>query len=355
MTTSLRWADVDLRAISANCGLILGHVSRGTKLFAVVKANGYGHGAVPVAHAALEGGATGLAVATLEEAAQIRGLVDPEQILVMGGLLPSQAGAAASSGCCITASSRELIDVLAGSDEQVPVHLKIDTGMGRFGCAPQDAPGLAQRIDDASGTRLAGTWTHFASAESDDAMTRRQFELFLETISRFPVGPGMRHACNSAGTLKHPEFALDAVRCGISIYGCEWPRTAPALALRAMVTHVKAVEKDATVGYGSLWRAPAAARIATVAIGYADGVHRARANRGHVLVRGRRAPLIGMVSMDAITLDVSDVPAVQVGDVATLIGRDGDEVITAEDVAGWSGTISYEVLTSIGPRLERRF
>ena len=293
-------------------------------------------------------------MATLEEGAQIRGLVDPEQILVMGGLLPAQAKAAAATGCSITVSSRELAEALGAAERPVPVHLKIDTGMGRFGCAPEDAPALAHYIDESRGTRLAGTWTHFAKAESDDAMTRSQFDLFIDTVSRLGVSPGMRHACNSAGALRHPDFALDAVRCGISIYGCEWPGTKPALALRSVVTHVKTVEKGATVGYGSLWRAPGQARVATVAIGYADGVQRARANRGEVLVRGRRAPLIGMVSMDAITLDVSGVPEVQVGDVATLIGRDGDVVITAEEVAEWSQTISYEVLTSIGPRAERR-
>ena len=320
----------------------------------MVKANGYGQGAVPVAHAALEGGATGLGVATLEEAAQVRGLVDHEQILVMGGMLPAQAKAAAASGCSIAVSGRELAEALGGSERPVPVHLKIDTGMGRFGCAPEDAPALAQLIDESRGTRLAGTWTHFASSESDAEMTKRQFGLFLDTLARFEVGPGMRHACNSAGALNHPKFALDAVRCGIAIYGCEWPGTQPALALRSNITHLKTVEKGATIGYGATWRASGPTRVATVAIGYADGVHRARANRGHGLVRGRRAPLIGMVSMDAITLDVSDVPGVQVGDVATLIGRDGDEVITAEEVAGWSNTISYEVLTSIGSRVERR-
>lgn len=328
---------------------------RGTELFAVVKANGYGHGAVPVANAALEGGASRLAVATLEEAEQVRGLIDPERILVMGGLLPSHARAAASSGCSVAVSNREVVEALAGSQPEVPLHLEVDTGMGRFGAAPEDAPSLAWLIAESRGTQLAGTWTHFAKAESDDDATRRQFELFLDTLSRFEVSPGMRHACNSAGALNHPDFALDGVRCGISIYGCEWPGTKPALALRATITHVKSVEKGATVGYGSLWRAPGTARVATVAIGYADGVHRARANRGHVLVRGRRVPLIGMVSMDAITLDVSEVPGVQVGEAATLIGRDGDEVITAEEVAEWSGTISYEILTSIGPRVERRF
>jgi alanine racemase len=320
----------------------------------VVKANGYGHGAVRVARAALEGGATGLGVATLEEAAELRGLVDPPQILFMGGLLPTQASAAVATGCSVAVSSREVAEALAGSDDEVPVHLKIDTGMGRFGCAPDEAPALARMIDAARGLRLAGTWTHFAKSESDDEMTRRQLDIFLDALARFEVSPGTRHACNSAAALRHPDFALDAVRCGISIYGCEWPGTRPALALRAAVTHLKTVEKGATVGYGALWRATATSRVATVSIGYADGVHRARANKGQVLVRGRRAPLIGMVSMDAITVDVTDLPGVQLGDAVTLIGADGEERITAEEVAAWSGTISYEVLTSLGPRVERR-
>lgn len=350
----MRWAEIDLGAISANCERILSHLPRGTRLIAVVKANGYGHGAVPVAHAALEGGATGLGVATLEEAAQIRGLVDPEHILVMGGLTPSHAAAAAATGCSIAVSNRELAETLDRSAQPVPVHLKVDTGMGRFGAAPEDAPALARYIDESRGMRLAGTWTHFAKSESDDEMTRRQFDLFMDVLSRVEAGPGIRHACNSAGALNHPDFALDAVRCGIAIYGCEWPGTRPGLSLRSVVTHLKTVDKGATVGYGSLWRAPATSRIATVAIGYADGVHRSRANRGFVLVRGRRAPLVGMVSMDAITLDVTDIPGVALGDAATLIGRDGEQVITAEEVAEWSGTISYEVLTSIGHRVERR-
>ena len=319
-----------------------------------MKAGGYGHGAVPVARAALEAGATGLAVATLEEAAQLRGLVDADQILVMGGLAPAQASEAAAMACAIGVSSAEMVEALAGSDSVVPLHLKIDTGMGRFGCTPDEAPSLARMIEEAAGLRLAGTWTHFAKADSDESMTRHQFELFTKALERFEVDPGIRHACNSFGALNHPDYGLDAVRCGIAIYGCEWPGTKPALSLRSVVTHIKTVDTGATVGYGALWRAEAPSRVATVAIGYADGVRRSRANRGHVLVRGRRAPLIGMVSMDAITVDVSDVPGVTVGDAATLIGRDGYEVITAEEVATWSQTISYEVLTSIGPRVERR-
>jgi alanine racemase len=273
----------------------------------------------------------------------------------MGGLTPAQAHAAAATGCSVCVSSQAFAEALGDADEVVPVHMKIDTGMGRFGCSPDEAPALAKFIDESSGLRLAGTWTHFASADSDDAMTQRQFDLFMKTVGDLNVAPGMRHACNSAAALRHPDFALDSIRCGISIYGCEWPGTRPALALRSVITHLKTVDSGATVGYGALWRAGGKALVATVAIGYADGVHRARANRGHALVRGRRAPLIGMVSMDAITLDVTDVPGVKVGDLVTLIGQDGDQRITAEEVAQWSGTISYEVLTSIGPRVERRY
>jgi len=321
----------------------------------VVKAGGYGHGALPAAKAALSSGATGLAVATIEEARELGALVPPEDILVMGGLTAEQARAAASGGWCIAVSTRELASALGDAGEMVPVHLKIDTGMGRFGCPPEGALALARFIDQTPGLRLAGTWTHFASSDTDDAMTRRQFDLFTQTLKGFDVDPGLRHACNSMGAYNHPDFALDAVRCGIATYGCAWPGTEPVLALRAVVTHVKTIEAGATVGYGATWKATGKTRVATIAIGYADGVHRARSNRGQVLVRGRRAPLIGVVSMDAITLDVSGIPGVQVGDVATLIGADDGERITAEEVGEWSGTISYEVLTSIGPRVERRY
>jgi len=341
--------------VRANCARILDHLPPGTRLFAVVKAGGYGHGAVGVARAAVDGGAFGLAVATLEEADALGGLVSTDHVLVMGGLTPAQAADAATGGWSIGVSNRELAIALGRAGRQVPVHLKIDTGMGRFGCAPSEAPGLARFIHQSPGLDLIGTWTHFARSESDDAMTRAQLARFTETVAAFDVDPGMRHACNSMGAYRHPEFALDAVRCGIAIYGCEWPGTRPALALRSVVTHVKSVEKGDTVGYGSTWKAQGKARVATVAIGYADGVHRFRSNRGDVLVRGRRAPLIGTVSMDAITLDVTDVAGVQIGDVATLIGADGDERITAEEVGQWSGTISYEVLTSIGSRVERRY
>ena len=354
----MRWAEVDLAAVRANCGRILAHLPDGSELIAVVKADGYGHGAVPVARAAVEGGATGLAVATLEEAEAVSELGDVVrgyQILVMGAITPAQAATAAAGGWSIAVSTRELAAALGDCGELVPVHLKVDTGMGRFGCTPEEAPAIARFIEESPGLVLAGAWTHFASADSDDAMTQAQFQLFTKTVAAFGDDSIKQHVCNSAAALRHPEFALDAVRCGIAIYGCEWPGLQPALSLRSMVTHVKTVAAGTTVGYGATWKAPDKRRVATVAIGYADGVHRARSNRGQVLVRGHRAPLIGTVSMDAITVDVTDVHGVQVGDVVTLVGEDGGGRITAEEVAEWSRTISYEVLTSIGPRVERRY
>jgi alanine racemase len=186
-------------------------------------------------------------------------------------------------------------------------------------------------------------------------MTRKQFDRFTAALETFEVEPGLRHACNSAGAHRFPGFALDAVRTGIALYGCEWPGTKPALSLRSVVTHLKTVGPGDTVGYGATWRASARTPVATIAIGYADGVHRARSNRGHVLIHGHRAPVIGVVSMDAITVDASNVPGIEVGDVATVIGGDEADHIKAEDVAAWSETISWEVLTSIGPRVERRY
>ena len=322
---------------------------------AVVKAGGYGHGATRVARAALDGGAKRLAVATLDEARELNGLVPAEHVLVMGGLPLEQARAAAASGCAIGVSSLAMVQALDQADQVVPVHLKIDTGMGRFGCQPEEAPAIARFINQAEGLRLDGTWTHFACADSDVAMTRGQFELFNQSLDRLGVDPGLRHVCNSAGARHFPEYALDAVRCGIALYGCQWSGLQPALALRSVITHLKTVDVGATVGYGATWRARAKTRVATIAIGYADGVMRMRSNRGHVLVRGNRAPLIGVVSMDAITLDVTEIERVNVGDVATLIGEDGGQRITAEDVARWSGTISYEVLTALGRRVELRY
>lgn len=324
----------------------------------MVKADAYGHGAVQAATAALEAGAWGLAVSTPAEAARLRTLAPRERVLAMGGLAPAGAADAVAAGCSLTCHSLELaeaLDAVAPEGERLPIHLKVDTGMGRLGCRPEEALALARRIADSRALRLAGTMTHFACADSDPEFTRRQFALFEEVVSGLDVDPGLRHAANSAATLRYPEMALDAVRCGIAVYGCDDGRLRPALSLRALVTLVKELPAGAGVGYGQEWHAERPARVAVVSIGYADGVLRSRSGRGHVLVRGRPAPLLGRVSMDAVTVDVTGLPEVRAGDPVTLIGADGEERIAAEQVAEWSGSISHEVLAVIGRRVERRY
>jgi alanine racemase len=349
-----RWAEVDLDAIRHNVRELLRRLPPGCRLIGVVKADGYGHGARPVAEAALDAGAWGLGVSTPEEALELRDLCEPERLLVMGGLAPAGSAAAAVVGCAVMCSTAEMVDILEANTRpgpRLPVHLKVDTGMGRLGCAPGDAPALAGRIARSRRLRLAGTMTHFASSESDPEFTRLQFDRFLGALERFDVDPGIRHASNSGAVLNHPEMALDAVRPGLAMYGFVGDGLRPALTLRALVTRVHDVAPGESVGYGRAWIAERPSRVATVAIGYEDGVMRSRGGRGAVVVRGRRAPLAGRVSMDAIAVDVTGVPGVCPGDVVTLIG-DG---ITADEVAEWSGTISHEVLTSLGNRVARKY
>ncbi len=352
-------ARVNLAAVQRNCQRLLRELDHGVALAAVVKADAYGHGAIPVARVARAAGAWGLAVSTLDEAAEIRDLAGQgNRLLVMGGLVPAEAARAVELGCAVTCYSEALAQALAAAASParpLPVHLKVDTGMGRLGCTAEEARRLAHLIAQSPGLRLSGVYTHFAASESDPEFTREQHRRFMAVFEDLGLDPGLRHANNSAGALRYPDLALDAVRVGIAIYGCEGERLRPALALRGLLTHVKTVPLGTTVGYGATWQAARETRVATAAMGYADGVHRARANRGDVLVRGRRAALIGRVSMDAVTLDVTEVPEAAAGDTATFIGSDGEQAISAEEAAGWAGTISYEVLTAIGRRVERRY
>ncbi len=328
-----------------------GRLPAATRFIAVVKADGYGHGARPVAEAAIAAGAWGLAVVTLAEAAEVRDLLPAERILVLGPLLVEDAVEAAASGHALGCSSLELAQALAAAagGRRVPIHLKVDTGLGRYGAQPAEFAEIARWVESSPALELAGTWSHLATADSDPDYAGRQLDRFRAATEGLP---GLHHLAGS-GALLHREMAFDAVRVGIAMYGCEDPALAPVLRLRARLAQLKTVAAGEPIGYGRTWTAPAPARIATVSIGYADGVHRVRSNRGEVLVRGRRVPLVGRVSMDSITLDVSGVPEVEVGDPATLIGADGEERIRAEEVGAWSETISYEVLTAIGRRVER--
>jgi len=361
-------AEIDLGAIAKNVACAARRAGPAAAVMAVVKADGYGHGAVPVARTALAAGATWLGVAMPEEAAPLRAAGLGRRILVLGPIAPEQAELVVSLGLdqCVTdpGQAEALARAAAPRGRVVPLHLKIETGMGRVGIAPERAPGAAARIAALSGVRLDGVMTHFAEAEADDqGFTRAQLAAFtrtLEALRAAGVGPVLRHAANSAGLLYVPEARLDLVRPGIMLYGChprggghQDPELAPALRLRTAVSQVKDVPRGGSVSYGRTFIAPRDTRVATLPLGYADGVSRALSSRGQVLIRGRRAPIVGRVCMDMLMVDATTIPEVGIGDEAVLIGRQGDLEISADEVAGLLGTISYEVLCRIGPRVPR--
>lgn len=361
-----KWADVDGSAISHNTSLVKQLVGPGTQVMAVVKANGYGHGAVPAARAALDGGATWLGVSSVQEGIELRkaGLSGP--ILNLGYTPPAALSAAIAARLALTLYDRAGLTLLKTASTTIPVHVKVDSGMHRLGASPADAVALATEVHADPHLRLEGLWTHFADADGDDLdFTRGQLRTFLDTRAAV-LSAGIKgfisHAANSAGLLHFPEARLDLVRAGLILYGVRpvraWtdlPSIRPALMWQTIVTNLVSVPPGDTVGYGRRFKAGAAVRVATIAIGYADGLPRRASDGGRAIVGGRIAPIAGTISMDQAALDVTNVPDVAVGDVVTLIGTDGLSTLTAHDLAEASGTISYEVLCAISARVPRRY
>ena len=332
---------------------------------AVVKSNGYGHGAVPAARAALEGGATWLGVSSVQEGVELRKGAIVAPILNLGYTPPSALSAAIAARLSLTVYDRAALELLKTARTEIGVHVKVDTGMHRLGAQPDEAVRLAQDVHADPNLRLEGFWTHFAVADSDIDFTHQQLQKFLDARSalvRAGVTGFISHVANSAALLRLPEARLDLVRAGLIIYGVrpvrgstELPSLRPALSWQTVVTNVLDLAKGETVGYGRRFVARGASRIATIAVGYADGLHRIASGRGSALVRGRKAPLAGTISMDQAALDVTDVPEVAVGDVVTLIGQDGAVNQTADDLAEAYGSISWEVLCAISNRVPRRY
>jgi alanine racemase len=336
----------------------------------VVKADGYGHGAAPAARAALAGGARSLAVATAAEAAGLRAAGIDAPMLVMGALSDEELPVALGAGAEVVAWRDRFVSAVLGArerlalDEPVRVHVKLDTGMGRLGTRVFDeAVEVASRVAAAGPElELAGAMTHFASADEDPSFTSEQlsrFEPFVRSLrARWPGI--VAHAANSAATLRFPESHLDLVRCGIAIYGCDPMNVEaaahglePALELSSYVAAVKAAAPGESAGYGRRWVARAPTWLATVPLGYADGIRRALTNNCEVLIGGRRYPLVGTVSMDNITVEVGMPDAVRCGDQVTIIGVDGGERVTAEELAGRIGTINYEIVCGVSARVPR--
>jgi alanine racemase len=362
------WAEIDPGAIADNVRSLRALVAPAV-VCAVVKAGGYGHGAVTAARGALAGGAEWLAVALVEEAAELRSAGIDAPIIVLSEPRGHEMADAVALGLRVVVYTPAGIDAASQAARTasitLPVHIKIDTGMHRVGADPFDIVVLADRVVDAGGLELEGVMTHFAVAdEPADPFTAEQFARFQAARHALVTGghrPRMAHAANSAGAIAHPSTRLDLVRCGISIYGlapspelASVVRVRPALKLRSEVTHVQRLRAGERVSYGQRWQTHRATTVATVPIGYADGVRRSAGFDGvEVLVNGDRCPIVGAVTMDQLLVDCG-ATSVFVGDEVVLIGTQGDETITADEIAERIGTIGYEVVCAIGERVPRR-
>lgn len=348
-------AEIDLGAVRHNVRTLLRRAS-GSRLMAVVKADAYGHGSVEVARAALEAGADSLAVVTAEEGAGIRHAGIAAPVLVFTDLLPEKLALAAEHRLTVTAHSIQSARLIARYPG-LKVHLKVNTGMNRWGVAPEEV-GEARRV---LGGSLCGVYTHLASADSDPGATRRQLDAFDRVLAGHPLGGLTVHAANSAGTLWHPRSHYDLVRPGVAVYGLHpggdegdpaSEDLRPALSLKSYVAAVRRLDPGDGVSYGLTFRAPEPMYAATVPVGYAEGYRRTLSGGAEALVRGERRPLLGRVTMDAVVLGVDR--EVEAGDEVVLLGGQGEERVGAEELGSRAGTINYEVTTGINPRRVER-
>ncbi len=360
------WVEVDLAAIRHNVATIVELIAP-AKVCAVVKADGYGHGDVPVAEAALAAGAECLAVAIPAEGVRLREAGIEAPILLLAEPEHDDIPALVHWRLTPTVYTRGFLEavVAAGADETVPVHVKVDTGMHRVGATHGDAVQLSALATDHPALTLGGVWTHFAVAEEDEQFTSRQIERFAAFLAELEVdgvSPGVRHCSNTAGVLAHPNARFDMVRLGLGTYGMRPAPDVgaeldlrPAMRLVSHVSYVRRLAEGARPSYGRTRPLAAESTVATVPIGYADGVaRRLSAEGGEVLIRGRRFPFAGTVTMDQVVVDVGDVP-VEVGDEVVLLGAQGDAAIPAEEWAHRLQTINYEIVCRFGPRVPRRY
>jgi alanine racemase len=364
------WAEVDLAALERNVRLIRASLPPHIRYVAVVKADAYGHGLPQVATRLMQSGADVLAVANLAEGAAIREISADWPVLVMGAVLPDEIPHAAELNlACIASSIEEVVRFEAAArtaGKAIAVHLKIDTGMGRLGVSFDRAPELYRAILDARHLRLAGVFTHFASADDDPEFTDQQRGLFLRTLALFPgLDPDrvLVHADNSAGLETTPGLGpFNAVRIGLLQFGVlphphallARVRTEPVLSFHTRVGLVKTLPAGTGISYNRTHRVARATRVAVITAGYGDGLMRACSNRGAVLIGGRRCPILGRVCMDQTVVDLSAVPGeVQAGDAVALIGRQQEAEITLPEFSAWSGTIPWETLCAITKRVPR--
>lgn len=364
------WAEIDLKAIAHNVRALKALTAPGTQLMAVVKAGGYGHGAVETARVALANGAGWLAVARVDEGLELRAAGFQAPVLVLGLAAEKEIPAALENRLVLTvydwASARAVSDAGLQFQTRLPVHVKMDTGMGRLGFLwSEHGLDTIARVVGLPGLDAQGIYTHFARAdELDKIHTHQQLQRFkdgLQALERRGIKFSLRHAANSAAVMEFPEAHFDLIRPGISIYGL-YPSAEvdqsrlplrPAMRLKARVSQVKEVGAGFSVSYGGTYVTPAPTVLATLPVGYADGYSRLLSSRGQVLVHGRRAPVVGRVCMDQCLVDVGGIPGVAPGEEVVLIGAQGDGIISADEIAAAIGTINYEIMTSVSVRVPR--
>jgi alanine racemase len=373
MSSSRCWAEVDLDALGENLGWIRRCVGAGVRVLTVVKADAYGHGLRRIAAHLMEHGTDVFGVANLAEARAIRGLGEGSPILMLGACLPDEVEEMVREGVMPTLSSVEegrWFSVIAGQlGVTVPVQVKVDTGMGRLGMVVEEAVQRIGEISRLPGLRLEGVYTHFAAAEEDEAFSRRQrqrFEGVLAALREQGVQVPCVHGGNSAVLLYEPDCYWELVRPGLLVYGVVPPgsrrartdlvdQVRPVLSLRCRVSFVKEVRRGDSLSYGRTFVAEGPLRVATLTAGYGDGYPRAASNRAMVLVKGRRCPVLGRVTMDQTLVDVTGLDGLRVGDEAVLFGRQGEGSITVNELAAWCGLVPWEILTGISYRVPRLY
>lgn len=359
------WAEIDLDALTHNVRTLAAQAAP-ARLYAVVKANAYGHGAAAVASAALEAGAAGLCVVCADEGEELRRAGIAAPVLILGFSPASEAetivGARLTPTVCSMQTALALSRFATRRGITQKVHVELESGLNRSGLPLDELVAFAESIRALPGIEVEGLYTHFAAAEEgDQTFTRRQYELLLEASRRLPWIP-LRHCSPTAGVLASPDMALDIVRAGIGIYGyhpapgCgDGIELRPVLALKSRVARLIDLAPGDTVGYGRAWEARAPSTIALVMCGYADGLRRALSGRAQVLLHGRRAPIAGRIAMDMCMVDVTGIAGVAADDEVVIMGRQGDEAIDADELAALADTISWEILAGISARVPRLY
>jgi alanine racemase len=363
------WVEINTQAFKENLSNVKKLLKKNTKIIAVVKANAYGHGAAPLSKIAERSGVYALGVSSIEEGLTLRHAGVKSRILILGSVSPLEnLAVAAKHGLTPTISSIVALETLRKISlklkKKIPFHLKIETGMCRIGISPQGAKVLLERVA-AYGKQVSmdGMYTHFAESPSNALFTMRQLEEFL-SVRDYAKNLGIKflaHAANSAAIINFPQAQLDAVRPGISLYGLSPAKTAaqkialrPVLEWKSKIVFIKEVGPQTPVSYGCTFVTNRKSVIATLPVGYADGYMRCLSNNAHVLVRGKKCPVVGRVTMDMLMIDVTDVPGkAGLGDEAVLLGAQGGQAITADDLAAWAKTISYEITCAISSRVPR--